>query len=185
MPVSTLLGILPEITSRSPSPTVRSSRSTRSSSCRRPMAGPGSLMSVFSPCSGSTIFKLVRVSPSTPTVRGVIPMAFRASMACLPVLPPQSATLRLAQPSFFRHLETFTPLPPTSVRRVWIRFTAPARKPGITTVLSMAGFSVSVTIIGFPPVLIPPSGGTDTDTCVKSVILHRPFEASKSCAKRS
>jgi hypothetical protein len=57
---------------------------------------------------------------------------------------PQNAAAVLSQPRLFKHLDTLMPLPPTSTRRDLMRLTLPAVRFSITTVLSMAGFNVSV-----------------------------------------
>ena len=62
----------------------------------------------------------------------------------LPLSPPRMPTARLSPPSFAITLLTLMPLPPGSVRISVIRLTVSSAIPGISTVLSSAGLSVTV-----------------------------------------
>ena len=144
-------GMLPERIRISPARTRQSSCSSSSSCSSGEMNGPGSLMSVFCFRSGSKIFRFVRVWPEIRTASEAMPHSSKNRMPRSPASPPQNAAAVLLHPKPAKHFDTLMPLPPTSVRTFRIRLTALGEKDGITTVLSMAGFKVSVYIIGLPP----------------------------------
>jgi len=62
----------------------------------------------------------------------------------LPLLPARMPMALLVPPSFAITLLTLMPLPPGSVRILVIRFTVSSARFGISTVLSSAGFNVTV-----------------------------------------
>ncbi|MDY3712666.1 MAG: hypothetical protein SO044_09690 [Agathobaculum sp.] len=112
---------------------------------------PGSFSSVFVCFTGSTTLRFVRVSPSIKVNRQSTPGICIASAMQRPVAPPSRPMAVLVPPSAATTLETFSPLPPGSVRMAVTRLTVPGENPGIRAVLSSAGLSVTVWIIALPP----------------------------------
>ena len=102
------------------------------------------MISVLVWAMGSTTFRLMRVLPSTGKKSQVMFRPDRASEIICPVLPPRIPRARLVLPSAATTLETLMPLPPGSVRMEVMRFTPSVVKEGISTVLSSAGFRVTV-----------------------------------------
>ena len=113
--------------------------------------GPGSFTSVLERETGSMILVLVLVSPSMDMCKVSMPCSESICRSLSPLYPPKTVAARLSVPRAERHLLTFMPFPPASTRRNSIRLTLPGEKHGITTVLSMAGFKVTVNITELTP----------------------------------
>ncbi len=138
------MGRLPERTTISPACSLAKSSSKSPSNNPPVTVSPGSLISVLVWPSGSTTFRLVRVSPSAKWKWDSSPRLSRADKMDLPVPPPKIPTAMLFPPSLLITLDTLIPFPPGSVRMAVIRFTLSMVKDGISTVLSSAGFNVTV-----------------------------------------
>ena len=64
-----------------------------------------------------------------------------------PAFPPRNPIARLSPPSSWIVLETLIPFPPASYSTFWMRFSPFGTSCSISTVLSIAGFIVTVMII--------------------------------------
>ena len=127
-------------------PTAFPSRSTSSGD----NSGPGSFTLVVPPV-GSTMAMFVRVVPAMGTAsKGTLAFCSRRASSS-PSGPPNGSTARAGWPLRIRAWATFTPLPPGSMRLLAARFTSPGSRFSTSTVRSMLGFGVRVTIMRGPP----------------------------------
>ena len=144
-------GRLPLMTTTDAARPSRVASATSSDASAGERAAPCSLKMLVSPLASSTIAMLRRVSPAIGTSAWRRPLRARSSASRAPVEPPAVARASTSCPSAASTRATLMPLPPARDAPAGTRWVSPGSSRSTCQVRSSAGFGVTVTITGRPP----------------------------------